>query len=213
MLTKKTLLMRTNLLLQLKYNINKDMNKKTLICRTALKIFAKNGFEKTSVDEIALKAKIAKGTIYYHFKSKDDIFLSLIDTGISDFVENINKELLDIKKPKEKLEKLIATQLNFFEKYRDFCEVLLAEFWRMETIWKKDINKIQEQYISVIREIVIEGQESGDFRKELDVQATTTALFSLIAVSGLSWAVLHKEVSRETMHQTVSTIFLKGIIA
>ena len=189
------------------------MDTKTLIYKTALKVFAKNGFEKTNVDQIAEKAKIAKGTIYYHFKSKDEIFLGIIDNGINNFADGLNLELKDINNPKEKLEKLIVTQLNFFEKYRDFCEVLLSEFWRMKTIWKKDINEIQDKYISLMREIVIEGQKNGDFRQELDVSATTTALFSLIAVSGLSWAVLHKEVKLETMHKTISEIFLKGIIA
>jgi AcrR family transcriptional regulator len=45
------------------------MDKKNKIIVAAISEFAKNGFEKASMDAVALKAKVAKGTIFYHFKS------------------------------------------------------------------------------------------------------------------------------------------------
>lgn len=51
------------------------MNKKLKIIQVATKIFASDGYENASVDAIVEKAGVAKGTFYYYFKTKDDLFL------------------------------------------------------------------------------------------------------------------------------------------
>jgi len=189
------------------------MNKKTLIYETAVKIFAKNGFDKTSVDDIAESAKIAKGTIYYHFKSKDEIFLGLIENGINDLIDEIRRSVASIDDPRAKLETMLTVQLNFYQKYRDFCKVLVSEFSHLDTVWKKDIKKIQAEYHELIKSIIDKGKQQNQFREDLDSEAITIALFSLIAVAGLSWALLHREISIKTMHSNIISIFLNGIIA
>lgn len=188
------------------------MDKKILIYRSAAKVFAKNGFEKTTVDEIAEKAKIAKGTIYYHFQSKEEIFFGLIEDGMHKIIEKVIKETESTEDPKEKLEKLLNTQLDFYESYRDFCKILFSEFWRLETRWKKDISLLRD-YFKLIEKILEEGQKKSMFKKDLNVEATATALFSIIAVAGLSWTVFHKEIPKAVMHRDSVSIFLNGILA
>lgn len=189
------------------------MDKKIKIYDAAEHIFAENGFEKTTVDQIAEEANVAKGTIYYYFKSKDEIFFGLMEDGIANFLDSINGKIKKTEDPKERLEKLLTAQLNYYEKHRDFCRVLLSEFWRLESRWKKNISDIQSKYVEVIKEIIQDGKKTNIFKNDLDIQATTTALFSLVAVSGLSWAVFHREIPRKTMNKTIIDIFLGGIVS
>ena len=56
-------------------------NKKEKIILAAISEFAKDGFEKASIDAIALKAKVAKGTVFYHFKSKNELFEEIVAEG------------------------------------------------------------------------------------------------------------------------------------
>lgn len=187
------------------------MNKKEKILQTAEHIFARSGFDKTSVDEIAEKANIAKGTIYYHFRSKEEIFYGLMEEGMRKFVDSVIAKVAEIEDPRERLESVLLAQLEYYEKHRDFCRVLLFEFWRLERKWKDNIPKIKDKYADLLHKIIVDGQKSGIFNQSLNVEAATTSSFSLIAVAGLGWAVFHKDIPKATMHQTIVSIFLNGI--
>ena len=59
------------------------MNKtKRKIFETSMKLFAEKGYEATSIEEITATVGVAKGTLYYHFSSKEEIFNFLIEEGI-----------------------------------------------------------------------------------------------------------------------------------
>ena len=65
------------------------------ISRAGLKVFAKKGYSKATVDDIAKEAGIAKGTVYLYFKDKPSLYISTIDehfTGAVRFLEAIQKQ-------------------------------------------------------------------------------------------------------------------------
>lgn len=67
-------------------------NTKSLIFKSAIKIFSKNGYNGATMDAIATDAGVAKGTLYYHFKSKEEIFKYIIQEGMN----IVKKEIEDI---------------------------------------------------------------------------------------------------------------------
>nr|WP_235603336.1 TetR/AcrR family transcriptional regulator [Thermoanaerobacter sp. YS13] len=87
------------------------MNKtKEKIFKAAIKTFSKSGFYKTTMEEIAENAGVAKGTLYYHFKSKDDILEFLIDEGIKILKQEAIEEIGKLNNAVEKLRKIIFVQ-------------------------------------------------------------------------------------------------------
>ncbi len=80
------------------------MNKtKEKIFNAAIDIISQKGFYKATMDEIADKAGVAKGTLYYHFNSKDDILIFLIDEGLSLLKNQILEKISHMKNSIEKL--------------------------------------------------------------------------------------------------------------
>ena len=66
------------------------MNKtKRKIFETAMELFAEKGYNATSTEEITAVAGVAKGTLYYHFSSKEEIFNFLIEEGIPTYLKPI----------------------------------------------------------------------------------------------------------------------------
>ena len=187
------------------------VNTKDAILDSAVRIFAQKGFELASVDDIAKQAGLAKGTLYYHFESKDDLLYALIERGIDKFTDILKSDLEAGTTPRNKLEIAIETQLAFFYEYEDFCRVLLTEIWRFEIKWKKHIEQIQEKYLILIKNIIEEGIISGDFSKDLNVESATTAVFSLISFASLDWAIFHPKKSQTEMLSTIKTIFFNGL--
>ena len=101
------------------------MDKKSKILEAATKIFAKEGFQDASVDEIVKIAEVAKGTFYYYFKSKDDLFLALIGTGTDRLSEKMIEESDKYSDPIQKIKAIIESQYKFFGSNQDLCLVLL----------------------------------------------------------------------------------------
>lgn len=99
----------------------KKASKKDVILEVAMQLFSENGYDGTSMDDIAQKASVTKSLIYYHFKSKED----LLDTIIGNFF-NEYKRLLSTEKDKISSERT-KNYLNFSYKNKDFIKILIVE--------------------------------------------------------------------------------------
>ena len=141
------------------------MNKtKRKIFETSMKLFAKKGYDATSIEEITATVGVAKGTLYYHFSSKEEIFNFLVEEGMK-----LLKNSIDIKTSKldntiDKLRAIILIQIKIITKYEDFMTIVLSQIWGHEqrNIMCKD--KVI-QYIKTIEKIIQEGIEKGEIMK------------------------------------------------
>lgn len=141
------------------------MNKtKRKIFETSMKLFADKGYEATSIEEITATVGVAKGTLYYHFSSKEEIFNFLIEEGMK-----LLKNSIDIKTEKlnnyiDKLKAIILIQIKIIVKYENLMTIVLSQAWGTE----KRNNKCREsvfEYINTIEEIVKKGIEKGEIKK------------------------------------------------
>ena len=97
-----------------------------------------------SVDEIASKANVAKGTLYYNFKSKEEIFNFVISKGLEIWHEKLtNIENLE-DEPIEKLKKLFKMQFELLYENRAFFKMVMSQLWGKETRQDELRNKITE---------------------------------------------------------------------
>ena len=138
------------------------MNKtKRKIFETSMKLFADKGYEETSIEEITATVGVAKGTLYYHFSSKEEIFNFLIEEGMK-----LLKNSIDIKTEKvdnyiDKLKAIILIQIKVIVKYENLMTIVLSQVWGTE----KRNNRCREyvfEYIKTIEEIVRKGIEKGE---------------------------------------------------
>lgn len=95
--------------------------KKQQIIETAIRFFAQKGYHATSIQEIVDELGIAKGSLYLHFKSKEDLLLSIykyyVDLFLAKMYGSDEEEGLS---PKERLSKKVLEQFKFLIEHRDF---------------------------------------------------------------------------------------------
>ncbi|KML44155.1 TetR/AcrR family transcriptional regulator [Cytobacillus firmus] len=104
------------------------MSKKQLIMESALELFAKQGFEATSVQQITLHSGISKGAFYLSFKSKDELIMALIDQFMDQFVSDIDRIVKDPNNTGgELLRKFYYTTFHSFQKHSDFAKIFIKE--------------------------------------------------------------------------------------
>lgn len=102
-------------------------NTKKAIFDSAIKIFSMNGYDGATMEDISQNAGVAKGTLYYHFKSKEEIFNFIIHEGLQSII-NRTMQIIDGEEgAKNKLLAYCKSQLNLVNEYKDFLKVVLGQ--------------------------------------------------------------------------------------
>ncbi|MFA6896986.1 MAG: TetR/AcrR family transcriptional regulator [Patescibacteria group bacterium] len=187
-------------------------DKKQSIYLAAAKLFGKKGFEGTSLDEVAHKAGVAKGTIFYHFQNKEELFSALIQEGIEQLsrgIETIANKNISIEK---KLELIIEFHFGFFKEHRDMCLMILGQIGNFQKRGQKSIELIRGRYLTAMEEIIKEAKAKGVIDKKLETESLIIALFSLLAVTGVDWAIFHPKLPEEKMAETIKSLLFDGFI-
>lgn len=103
------------------------MTKKQLIMDKALELFAKQGFEATSVQQITDHCGISKGAFYLSFKSKDELIVALIDHFMRQFAADIDYVVNNSENDGDLLYNFYYTTFQSFNKHSDFTKILMKE--------------------------------------------------------------------------------------
>jgi len=178
---------------------------KQRLYEAAVELIAEQGFSATTVDDIALRAKVAKGTVYYNFASKTALFEELLRHGIGLLTEAFREAVAGLP-PRDAVAALVRAQLEYIRRYRAFAQLLLSEMWRTNREWQQTLILLREQAIGVIAETVQAGVDSGDLPNDLDVRVASAALFGVGLVVAVDWLVFQPERSIEDVEESLLAI-------
>ena len=141
------------------------MNKtKRKIFEASMKLFAEKGYDATSIEEITATVGVAKGTLYYHFSSKEEIFNFLVEEGIKLLQNSIDIKTSKLPNYIDKLKAIILIQIKIVVKYEDIITILLTQFLGKKARNQK-CQKLVYEYINKIEEIVKEGIKKGQIKQ------------------------------------------------
>lgn len=151
--------------------------RKKLILDSALKVFKSKGIENATMDEIALEADFGKATLYYYFKSKEEIFNTILITGWTILLDSIEDIVLEKHTPRKKFIKIIKRIIELVNADRSQYEFLFfaplsrASNNEVEPEWKS----FQVKLTNTMLKIIEEGIKAGEF-PQIDSQLTLKAL-------------------------------------
>lgn len=137
----------------------------------ARQLFAKMGVENTTMNDIALYSKKGRRTLYTYFKSKEDIYLAVVESELDILSETMSRVLERQISPEEKILELIYTRLDAVKEVVYRNGTLRANFfrdiWRVEKVRKK----FDAKEVHLIYTVLKEGQDKGIFHMD-DVAMT-----------------------------------------
>ncbi|MEU4715084.1 TetR family transcriptional regulator [Micromonospora purpureochromogenes] len=158
----------------------------------AVELIAEQGFSATTVDDIAARAGVAKGTVYYNFESKTVLFEELLRHGIGLLTADFRAAVAGLP-PREALAALVRAELEYIRRYRAFAQLLLSEMWRTNREWQQTLRLLRGEAIEVIADTVRAGVASGDLPADLDVRIASSALFGVGLVVAVDWLVFQPD--------------------
>ncbi|MET4925537.1 TetR/AcrR family transcriptional regulator [Streptomyces sp. PSRA5] len=182
----------------------------------AVTLIAEQGFSATTVDEIAERAGVAKGTVYYNFKSKTDLFEELLRHGVGLLTASLQAAADETAKRDgssvESLDAMIRAGLAFIDRYPAFTQLYVAELWRTNRAWQSTLLVVRRQAVAVVERVLREGIDGGELSREIDVPLTAAALVGMVLVAALDWQAFQPERSLDDVHSALS-LLLHGRVA
>ena len=163
-------------------NASSRVNKKEQIIEAAVRVFARSGYSKAVVADIALQANIGKGTVYEYFKSKEDLFFAVFEWFQK---KTENATAVEISAlgggAADRLKVLNDSLMGQWDEIKEVF-VLVMEFWaassstQMRQRFKGAFKQFYDDYRQIVSALIQEGINSGEFRSDVKPGPVAAAL-------------------------------------
>jgi AcrR family transcriptional regulator len=165
---------------------NKERTKKEIL-RAALELFSKKGFFRTTTKQISDKAKIAEGTLFNYFKTKEDLALYFFEQELADLTDWYREQTRLHREPlPEKLFAIIHRHLERITPYEEFIGAVylraLQPVSRLSLL-SLETQELNVRYLRFIQQVLREAEEQGEIPKSGDFGAYVFGLFHLAIIS------------------------------
>ncbi|NPV29907.1 MAG: TetR/AcrR family transcriptional regulator [Firmicutes bacterium] len=142
----------------------KERDKRTAILRAAAAVFAAKGFHPATVEEIAARAGVGKGTVYEYFSSKKELFRELLRAGMESYLAAVRKRLEASGPAREVLTEIARAHFRFAAEHGALAR-LLFEGQGGPASWAGEwLKEAQDRKLAVLIRIIARGIARGEFR-------------------------------------------------
>lgn len=152
------------------------MAKKDQILDAAKLLFNRQGYSKTSVDDISQAVGMRKSSLYYYFKNKEDLFMCSFRNDWEEKFKIFEAEANKETNPSAKILTYITQSLNYYEKVVIEHKIPVKALIETRNLYRSFVNKINRGGISFYVDSINEGIASGDF-KPCEVEKVAESLF------------------------------------
>ena len=186
-----------------------------LILRAAEELLAEKGYHEMSMDEIATRVGVAKGTVYLHFPSKDELLFTLITRDMGSFITTIDQLLAQQQAPHAKLEALMRYIIGAIlgAHFQALTAISQNAELRTRFIQQKAQFTAQRQALDErLARIFDAGKAIGDFDAAIATPLLVN-LFETMISARLHQQMTEHHVTIEDLIAQVMRFFFKGIAA
>lgn len=186
------------------------ISKKTQILKAAEKIMGKKGMD-SRISEIAELAGINQSVLYHYYKNKEDLLFSVAEEHLVKMRNELEDQLFGIKDPESKLRKLLWFRISYLDKNRDFAELYLFECRSNLNFYKHSAFNRTLWFMAKLSEIIKEGMESGDFRKNINIWLVRDTFFGLMDLINIE-TLINKKSPLEDSYEKITSLVVSMVI-
>ena len=190
---------------------NGGNNKQERILDAAVVEIARRGYHQTTVAMIAKRAGVADGTIYLYFKNKEQLLFSLFDRAMGRFISEGKVHLDQAASAREKLIRIVELHLTLVGQDRDLAIITQVELRHSLHFMDQLSRTMVGEYLEILAQIVIQGQQEGDFRSDLDPIFAAKSIFGVLDEMATDWILSHRNTRLESKAGSVGEFLLGGL--
>lgn len=192
---------------------DKEAQKQRII-RAAIRVFGRYGYHKSTVSQVARQADMGRGTLYWYYKSKEDIFRSIVQQFMSEATEKINRQLQTNISFESKIKGFIRDWLELATREEDIARIMYSVFSQSHGKFAQEMLKsVKKMYLDIIE--ILKNCFAREIRKGQMRPADTRRLARLL-IGLLDGIILQhifvEKISPEPMTEVLTKLVLQGLI-
>lgn len=187
-------------------------NTKNKIVSVATKLFGRFGFHKTSMDEIAKIARKAKGSLYYYFASKEELFIEVVSLEMTNLKNQLSFIVNNTNlSASEKIEKYLIKRMEVLNEAANYHETLKADFFEHFDFIDDLRNELDEWEKTNLKKIIMQGVDKGEFAVIDDIEVLLDVFIMVLKGLEIPFFLQNKYEKYSPHFESLMGILTKGL--
>ncbi|MEU5552114.1 MULTISPECIES: TetR/AcrR family transcriptional regulator [unclassified Micromonospora] len=186
-------------------------NTRRSLITSALELFERRGFDRTSVQEIADQARLTKGAFYHHFESKDDLLRHIQEEYLEAQLAAIERIESGSDDPKVRVAELIRLSLTSVAEYRSHVTIFYQERRYLTGDLFAEVTRKRDRLEAAFAGMIQDGVARGVFRADVDSRIVTFGLVGMCAWA-YQWLNVGGKLSVDDVARQFSAMVLDGLV-
>lgn len=189
-------------------SVDPPENREEQLLAIARRLFAQQGFNSTSLRDIAEAAKITKAALYYYFPDKDDLYERVVIESLQNLLTTVSAEVAQAKTPAERVRAFMLSSADFLDNERDHWLAAAHAFREAGQTERRGVAlQLRDSYEKLLRTCIADGVASGNF---CDVDPAMTGRFFLSGLNHVTrW---HSPKGRLSVREVMEQFLKLGLL-
>jgi AcrR family transcriptional regulator len=187
--------------------------RRAAIIAAATGLFAELGYASCEMERVAAELKVAKGTLYLYFPSKEELFYACVDDGMRQLQEAVQQAIADQPDRLERIRRGIYAYLKFFDEHPALIELFIQERARFKDRKRPTYFEHRDLHRGPWREMYQSLIDDGVLRSDLAVERLLDTIGNLVYGTMFTNHFLNRTVPLTDQYEAVMEIVFRGILA
>jgi AcrR family transcriptional regulator len=188
----------------------RSVRRRERILDAAFTVFSQRGYREAGVDEVGRQADTSKGGVYFHFPSKEALFLELLKSTADRLVAKVERSIAGATDPIERADIALATVLGVFAGHRTMARLFLIDAVGAGSEFQAELQRLHERFIGLIAEQLDAAVEDGSI-SPIDTQLAAMAWFGALNEVVMRWLMSERQSRLDDAYPTLRAILLRSV--
>lgn len=176
----------------------KRVNKRDRILQTASEVFARYGYDKTTLDDIGKKCGLNKASLYYYFSNKEDIYVQVIMAETTIFINELQAQTATLKTTAEKIRHYLIERVKRYEAVLNLTQLSFEALQKVEPLFKELYVTVRAKEVDFLEEILQSGINAQEIIDDYTARELAESCFLI------SDAIKHDRQTQSSLYQVDS---------
>jgi AcrR family transcriptional regulator len=191
------------------------LSKRKVIVDAAARVFQRSGYERASINDVAIEAGADRASVYYYFKGKHEIFHAVIIEAVQKLTGAAEAIAASQDGPSEKVRALVNEVMRAYSDHYPYLHVYVQEDMNRldsETVSAKTLRQLARRFTESFEQVITAGVQSGDFTSDMSPRLMTYSILGSLNWTH-RWYVPGRAESAEDVATAFADVFLRGVVA
>jgi AcrR family transcriptional regulator len=180
------------------------------ILDAAFSVFSQRGYRQAGVDEVGRQAETSKGGVYFHFPTKEALFLELLRTTADRLNAKVERTITPYDDPIERADVALGTVLGVFAGHRTMARLFLIDAVGAGSEFQAELQRMHERFAAIISRELDEAVER-EIIEPIDTHVAGMAWFGALNEVVMRWLMAEQPGRLEDTYPTLRSILLRSV--